>query len=60
MQLLSEVHKTVKLQVKAAMAVLKKDLSLFQSDMEELISAGLQQANLLHDHIAHSITGVCL
>ncbi|XP_037830770.1 protein Niban 1 isoform X2 [Kryptolebias marmoratus] len=57
-KLLSEVYETVKLQVKTAMVVLKEELSLFQSDMEERISAGLEQANLLQDRIAHTITGV--
>lgn len=45
-------------QVKAAMAVLRKELSLYCSDVEKQISAGLQEASLLQDHIAHAITGV--
>lgn len=59
-QLLSEVYRTAKHQVKAAMAALKEELSLYHSDIEKKISAGLQQASLLQDHIAHTITGVCL
>lgn len=59
-QLLSEVYRTVKRQIKAAMAALKDELSLYRSDVEKLISAWLHPACLLYDHIAHTITGVCL
>ncbi|XP_031145055.1 protein Niban 1-like isoform X2 [Sander lucioperca] len=55
-KLLSEVYRTAKHQVKAAMAALKEELSLYRSDVEKQISAGLQQASLLQDHIAHTIT----
>ncbi|KAG8015220.1 hypothetical protein GBF38_022560 [Nibea albiflora] len=55
-QLLSEVYRTVKHQIKAAVAALKDDLSRYRSDVEKLISAGLQPAGLLHDHITHTIT----
>ncbi|XP_040892017.1 protein Niban 1-like isoform X2 [Toxotes jaculatrix] len=56
MRLLSEVYKTAKQQVRAAMSALKEELSLHRADVEKQISAGLQQASLLHDHIAHTIT----
>lgn len=59
-QLLSEVYETAKQQVKAAMSALKEELSLHRADVEKQISAGLQQASLLHDHITHTITGACL
>ncbi|XP_071360756.1 protein Niban 1-like [Trachinotus anak] len=55
-RLLSEVYKTAKQQVKAAMLALKEELSLYHSDVEKQMSAGLQQASQLHDHIAHTIT----
>ncbi|XP_051241069.1 protein Niban 1-like [Dicentrarchus labrax] len=55
-RLLSECYRTAKCQVKAAMAALKEDLSLYRSGVEKAISAGLQQASLLQDHIAHTIT----
>ncbi|XP_078124733.1 protein Niban 1-like [Sander vitreus] len=55
-RLLSEVYRTAKHQVKNAMVALKEELSLYRSDMEKQISAGLQQASLLQDHIAHTIT----
>ncbi|XP_044045960.1 protein Niban 1-like isoform X2 [Siniperca chuatsi] len=54
--LLSEVYRTAKHQVKAAMAALKEDLLLYRSDVEKLISAELQQASLLQDYITHTIT----
>lgn len=59
-QLLSEVYRAAKREVKAAMAALKEELSLYRSDVEKAISAGLLQAGLLRDHIAHTITGVRL
>ncbi|XP_050926723.1 protein Niban 1 isoform X3 [Lates calcarifer] len=55
-KLLSEVYETAKQQVKAAMSALKEELSLHRADVEKQISAGLQQASLLHDHITHTIT----
>ncbi|XP_059186862.1 protein Niban 1-like [Centropristis striata] len=55
-RLLSEVYRTAKHQVKSTMAALKEELSLCRSDMEKQISAGLQQAAQLEDHIAHMIT----
>nr|XP_046263473.1 protein Niban 1-like isoform X2 [Scatophagus argus] len=55
-RLLSEVYRTAKDQVKVALAALKDELSQYRSDVEKLISAGLQQASLLQDHIAHTIT----
>lgn len=54
-QLLSEDYRTAKCQVKAALAALKEELSHYCSE----ISAGLQQAGLLQDHITHMITVAC-
>lgn len=59
-QLLSEVYRMAGQQVKAAMAVLKEELSLYRSDVEKQTSAGLQQASLLQDRVTHTITGVCV
>lgn len=58
-QLLSEVYRTAKRQIKAAVAALKEELSVYRSDVEKKISAGLQEASLLQDHVAHTITGAC-
>ncbi|KAI3352949.1 hypothetical protein L3Q82_019515 [Scortum barcoo] len=55
-KLLSEAYRTAKHEVKAAMAALKEELSLHCSAVEQAISAELQQASLLQDHIAHTIT----
>ncbi|XP_022611517.1 protein Niban-like [Seriola dumerili] len=55
-RLLSEVYKKAKQQVKAAMSALKEELSLYRSVVGKQMPAGLQQASLLHDHIAHTIT----
>ncbi|XP_067442111.1 protein Niban 1-like [Thunnus thynnus] len=55
-KLLSGVYRMAGQQVKAAIAVLKEELSLYRSDVEKQISAGLQQASLLQDRIAHTIT----
>ncbi|XP_026159610.1 uncharacterized protein LOC113128472 isoform X2 [Mastacembelus armatus] len=53
---LSEVYKTAKRHVTAAVASLKEELLFYHSDVEKQISAGLQQAILLQDHMAHTIT----
>ncbi|XP_071783838.1 protein Niban 1-like isoform X3 [Centroberyx gerrardi] len=55
-RLLSEVYREACQQVKAAVAVLKEELSLCHSDLEKQISAGQQQASLLQENIAHTIT----
>ncbi|XP_076583680.1 protein Niban 1-like [Chaetodon auriga] len=55
-RLRAEVYRTAKCQVKAAMAAVKEDLSLYRSDVEKLISAGLQQAGMMQDHITHTIS----
>ncbi|CAK6968382.1 protein Niban 1-like isoform X1 [Scomber scombrus] len=55
-KLLSEVYRMARQQVKAAMAVLRRELSLYRSDVERQISVKLQEAGLLQDHIAHTIT----
>ncbi|XP_047435065.1 protein Niban 2-like [Mugil cephalus] len=55
-RLLSEVYRTTEHQVKAAMVVLKEELSRYQSDVEKKITAGLQQTSLLQDHITHTIS----
>ncbi|XP_071401629.1 protein Niban 1-like isoform X3 [Centroberyx affinis] len=55
-RLLSEVYREACQQVKAAVAVLKEELSLSCSDLEKQISAGQQQASLLQENIAHTIT----
>ncbi|KAM4603308.1 protein Niban 1-like [Polymixia lowei] len=55
-RLLSEVYQVAGDQIKAALPILKEKLSHCHSHLEKQISPGLQQASLLQDHIAHSIT----